>query len=122
MFEQASRLKLRFDHRGQLSVEDLWDLTERELDSIYKKLNAESKAADEESLMETRSREDKVLSLKIEVVKHIFSVKSAEKEERRNLAERKAKKERLMELVAKKQDAELEGKTLEELQGMINEL
>ena len=56
MFEQASRLKLRFTTaRGSLSVEDLWDLPltsttgKPNLDDIAKSLNRELRATSEET-------------------------------------------------------------------------
>lgn len=55
------------------------------------------------------------LELKFNIVKHIIDVKVAELEARKDAAEKRAKKQKLMELISKKQDAELEGKSVDEL-------
>ena len=39
IFEVATRNKYRFPYRGQISVEDMWDLPVTELDKIFKTLN-----------------------------------------------------------------------------------
>ena len=77
MFEKAARLKLRF--KSSLSVEDLWDLSPNALDAIFKDLNAQTKVRKEESLLDYRSTEDTIVDLKIDIVKHIVSVKLEEK-------------------------------------------
>lgn len=55
------------------------------------------------------------LELKFNIVKHIIDVKLQEQEERIVAAEKKAKRQKILDLMAKKQDAELESKSYEEL-------
>lgn len=122
LFETATRKKYRFPFKGQISVEDLWDLSPKDLDSIFKVLNAEVKKEKEESLLSSRSATDVVLDTKIEIVKHIVAVKLKEATEAKNAKETKEKKQRLMELLADKQDEELRSKSAAELQAMIDAL
>ena len=75
LFETATRNKMRFPFRGMISVEDLWDLSLTNLDSVFKTLNAEAKKSEEESLLETKSKENEELSNKIEIVKYIVNTK-----------------------------------------------
>ena len=63
LFELAVRKKYRFPFRGQISVEDLWDLSITNLDSVFKTLNKEKKQSEEESLLSVKSEADKELSL-----------------------------------------------------------
>lgn len=55
------------------------------------------------------------LELKFNIAKHIIDVKLQEQEDRLLESEKKAKRQKILDLMAKKQDAELEGKSLEEL-------
>jgi hypothetical protein len=122
MFEVATRCKFRFPFRGQISVEDMWDLDLVHLDSIFKKLNSQVKQANEESLLVTKTKEDETLSTMIEIVKYIVSVKLAEENARLQAREKREKKQRIMEIIASKQDEALQGKSVDELQAMIDEL
>lgn len=122
MFETATRCKYRFPFRGQISVEDMWDLDLVHLDSIFKKLNSQVKQANEESLLVTKTKEDETLSTMIEIVKYIVSVKLAEENARLQAREKREKKQRIMEIIASKQDEALQGKSVDELQAMIDEL
>ena len=122
MFEYAARNKLRFPYKGMITAEDLWDLNVRELDSIFKTLNAQVKKAQEESLLETKSKEDEVLSMQIDIVKHIVRIKQDEEAARLFAKERKEKKQKLMELINAKQDEDLHSKSIDELKAMLAEL
>lgn len=120
LFIKATQQKFRFPFKGQVSVEDLWDMNVRDLDSVFKALNAQAKQADEESLLTTKTKEDSILEAKIEIVKYIVGVKLAEAEAKRIRAEQKEKKNRIAEILADKQDEELRGKSVAELTAMLN--
>ena len=119
MFEAAIRNKYRFPYKGNASVEDLWDLTPKDLDGVFKTLNSQIKVNQEESLLATKSAADTELAAKIEIVKYIVGVKLADAEKAKQAKENKEKKQKLMALIADKQDAELAGKSVAELQAML---
>lgn len=121
IFEYAVRNKVRFPFRGLVSVEDLWDLSVEQLDQIFKTLNTQRKQSQEESLLDTRC-EDEELVVQIELVKHIVSVKLAEQEAREEAAEKKAKKQKILGIMARKQDEALENTSMEDLQKLLDEL
>lgn len=122
LFVMAARQKLRFPFKGQVSAEDLWDLNVRDLDTIFKTLNAQSKQASEESLLATKSKEDDILEAKIAIVKFVVNTKLLEAEDQRIKAEQKERKNRIAEILADKQDEELRGKSIEELTAMLNSM
>lgn len=122
MFEVATRSKMRFPYKGQISVEDMWDLSLPALDSVFKALNSQMKQVKEESLLSTKSKADETLELQIEIVKYIVSVKLAEKEAREKAAEKSVQRQKIMEIMAKKQDESLESASMEDLQKMLAEL
>lgn len=122
LFIVASRQKFRFPFKGVATVEDLWDLGVHDLDTIFKALNSQKKQAQEESLLAVKTKEDSVLDAKIEIVKYIVTTKLAEAEQKRIRSEQREKKNRIAEILADKQDEELRGKSVEELQKMLGEL
>jgi hypothetical protein len=122
MFEVAARTKMRFPFRGMVSVEDLWDLSVQNLDSVFKALNSEMKQVKEESLLDTRTKQDKELDLKIEIVKHIVGVKLEEESIRLKAKAQKEQKQKILEILSAKQDESLQSKSIEELNNMLNEL
>lgn len=122
MFIKASREKMRFPYKGMATVEDLWDLTVTELDKIYKSLNTKAKQAQEESLLEVKTSEDETLMVQIEIIKYIVSVKLEEKKSAEMARERKEQKQKIMSILASKQDEALQGKSIEELEKMLDEL
>lgn len=122
MFEVATRTKMRFPYRGQVSVEDLWDLDVEELDSIFKVLNTELKQTQEESLLNTRTKRDKELDVQIDIIKYIVQVKQEEAMARKDAKARREQKQKIMEIMAAKKDEALSSKSLEELQAELDNL
>jgi uncharacterized membrane protein len=122
MFEFALKNKVRFPYKGLVSVEDLFDLSVRDLDSIFKTLNAQVKKSQEESLLATKTKEDETLAIQIEIVKHIVKTKLDEAEAVKQSKELKEKKQKIMEIIAAKQDESLHNASVEELQAMLANL
>lgn len=122
MFEVATRGKYRFPFKGAISVEDLWDLSVDNLDSIFKTLNAQAKKSSEESLLATKSFADAVLDTKIAIIKYIVGVKLSESSQREVAAAKREKKQKIMSVLANKRDEELKGKSIEELEAMLTDL
>jgi hypothetical protein len=129
IFEQASRLKLRFDTpKGLLSAEDLWDLPltsgngKANLDDVARGLHRELKDADTESFVVKPAKADETLQVAFDVVKHVIDIRLAENEEARVKTENREKKQRILELISRKQDEALSAKSVEELQDMVTAL
>lgn len=121
LFEMASKMKVRFNYRGVITTEDLWDLDVRALDYIYKRLMVAKKESETESLLEEK-KTNPILEVQIEIVKHIFDVKVEERKAAELQAENTAKKQKILAILARKQDAELENKSAEELEKLIKDL
>lgn len=122
IFEMATRNKYRFPYKGMISVEDLWDLNQTQLDSIYKALNKEVKANQEDSLMFSQTQTDLDLQAKIEIVRHIYATKEQDAARRAAAAENAEKKRRILEILEQKQEDSLKNKSEDELLKMLNEI
>lgn len=129
MFEQATRMKLRFNTpQGQLVVEDLWDLpltstTNRaNLDQIAVGLYAELNSNRNISFVNSNSTGDTTLQLKFDIVKHIIDVRKAENLATAEARVRKEKKQQILTLISQKENETLAGKSLDDLRKMAEEL
>ena len=122
MFETATRKKFRFNYKGSCSVEDLWDLSTKELDSIFKELNSNLKQQKEESLLDVKTTSNKILDLKIAIVKHIVDVKLTEQEARKVSVFKAAQKQKLMGIIETKQDAALQEMSIKDLEKIVESL
>lgn len=123
MFEQATKMKLRFSsQRGSLTVEDLWDLSLADLDTIAKSINKNLKASEEESFLVSSSGKDSILELKLDILKHIIKIDQEEIEAKYRAIELHDKKEKIMEIISDKEDKKLKKNSINDLKEMLNEL
>jgi len=128
MFEKASQMKLRFEtKKGDLTTEELWDLplTSKNgvsLDDIAKGINRSLRESSEESFVETPSKANSLLALKLDIVKHIIAKRLEATEEAKNAAAKKAEKEKLLTIKAAKQNKALEELSLEEIDKLLASL
>lgn len=132
LFALATKKKYRFDTvKGQLTVEDLWDLPltsdtgKPNLDDIAKALYKEIKAGEDEiSFVKTTANKNTAYETaknKLDIVKHIIDVKQAEAEAAQKAKVAKEKRQRILALLAQKEDEELTSKSREELLAMLSE-
>lgn len=126
VFEQATKQRLRFpqpaNRGGVINTEDLWALSLEDLDDIAKALNKKVKESSEESFIKKQSTADKKASLQLEVVVSIINTKLKEEERRKNAAERKTKRDKILALMAEKQDTAMAKKSLASLQAELDKL
>lgn len=122
LFEIAIRSKYRYIYKGVITTEDLWDLDVVELNEIFKSLKSEQRKATEESLLAQPTLEDTVLDNKIAIIRHIVSTKLDEARQAGQAKELHDKRQKLMAIMAEKQDAALRAKSPEELQKMLEEM
>ena len=128
LFEQASKLKLRFEtERGRISTEDLWDLPLSKdhglsLDNLAKALNRKLKEESEDSFVVPKSKESSILSLQFELVKHVIKVKIEERDAKKQALKKQAKKKQIREIIADKEDESLKSLSEDELRKMLDDL
>ena len=123
MFEKASRLKLRFpSNKGNLSVEDLWDLNLTQLNTLAKGLKKQLKESQEDDFLIEKSEEDTNIKLQFDIVIKVLQTKLTEKRARETKEANKATKEKLLQILEKKKHEEFESMSQEDLMKKINEL
>lgn len=120
MYKQALRSKVRFQtSKGLLNIEQLWELTPTELDNLAVALETEYKASGKKSFLVTKSKKDKELKLKFDIVLDILTTKVEEQTISQQASATKEHNQKIMGLIAKKQEGELEGKSIEELEKLL---
>lgn len=129
IFEQATRLKLRFNTaKGMLTVEDLWELPltsatgKVNLDDIARGFHAQLKESATISFVETPAKASEELTVGFEIVKQIITTRLAENAAAATARENKERKQRLMVLIESKENAELGEKSLDELRAIAASL
>ena len=119
-FKQASKQGLRIvTTRGALSVEQLWSLTLSELDTLAVLLESAYKDSKGKSFLEKRTTKDLGIKLQFDIVLEVLQTKVEEEAALTQAREDKEHNQKIIELIAKKKDGELEGKSIKELEAML---
>lgn len=129
MFEQAVRNKLRFPTpQGSLSVEDLWDLPltsttgKANLDALAVNLFKKVKERSEVSFVTPKEDSSSEDQLKFDIVKHVLDIKLAERTKAHEAAQAKERRQKLLEVIDRKENKALEDMPLDELRKMVEGL
>ena len=121
-FKQASKLKLRFQTTvGLLSVEQLWDLSQTQLSNAIKAVKKVLKTTDDDELsfLEDTKVVDIENQLRFDILKDVYLTKKEEVEAIRNAAEVKAHNQKILALIAEKQEGKLRDMSVEELEKLL---
>jgi predicted RecB family endonuclease len=122
MFKQASKLGLRFQtNKGILSVEQLWQLSQTDLSNAIKAVKKVLKKNDDDELsfLEDTKVVDVENQLRFDILKDVYLTKKKEAEELRNAAETKAHNQKILSLIAEKQEGKLQEMSIEELEKLL---
>jgi len=120
VFKQATREKVRFQtSKGSLSVEQLWDLSLSDLDTLAVSLQEAYDKSKGKSFLDKRTTKDKGLKLQFDVVLEVLQDKVADSEKAKEEAEIKIHNQKIFDAMAKAEDNELAGKSKKELEKML---
>jgi len=120
MYKKASQLQLRVNTtKGQLTVEQLWDLPLSMLDALAVSLETEYKKSGKKSFLAVNSKKDKELKLLFDIVLDVLSTKMEDAAAAKGIADTKEHNQRILELIKRKQDSEMEGKSIAELEKLL---
>ena len=128
LYKKAAQVKLRIQTcKGLLSVEDVWSLSLANLDSsirslapLVKKYQTEDSDLDFlSSNSDTKSEEISLLELSFEILKDVYITKKEEANAKAKARETKEFNQKIMSLIAEKQESSLKDKSIEELMAMI---
>ena len=120
---ESLQKKYRFEYKGLICVEDLFDLKLEDLDKIYKNLKKEEKELQGDSLLDKVDNPlIKEVETKIEIVKNVFEIKDAKIKRREQEIVNNARKRKILSIIEDKQDQQLSEKSIEELKKIYDDL
>lgn len=124
IFEKAAKHKVRFDSdRGQLTVEQLFDLGLVALDGIARAINKELKEVSEGSFINiTPDTRGNSLQLKLDILKHVIEDKMAAQAEIEKKLARTAKRKLLLEALENKENEDLKNMSKDDILKQLEEL
>ena len=128
LFLIASRQKFKFNStKGLLSVEDLWDLPlqsqtgKASLDEIARELHNKLKEDTEISFVTPKSS-DTTVQQKFDIVKFIIDTRITEREAAVNERARADRRAKLMEVIERKENDNLNNMNIEDLKKLLQDM
>jgi len=122
IFKEASRLNLRIpSSKGELTVENLWQLTIPQLDAMAVKLENEFEASGGKSFVTKKSEKDRIAKLRFDIVLEILTDKVEASEAARTAGDKKQHNEKILAIIARKEEEKLGASTVEELKALLQD-
>lgn len=124
-YKQASQLQLRFlTNKGTLSVEQLWSLSLTDLANAIKAVKKVLKGTDNDdelSFLDENKTVDAENQLRFNILKDVYVDKQTALKEARTAQDRKAFEQKILNLIAEKQEGALKEKSIEELEALLKQ-
>lgn len=124
LFEIATKEKFRYNFKGVITTENLWELSVEDLNTVYQQLSDDYSKMSRATLIKTTkfNKEKTNIRMKIAIVEYIVNAKMEEAMGAANAILKKAEKEKILAAIADKENSEFASKSKEELLDMLNKL
>lgn len=119
IYKKASQQRLRIlTPQGALTVEQMWDLNENDLDALAVKLEAEYKSSGRKSFLHKKTKKDSDLKLAFDLVLDILETKVTDNEQKLSDLDKKAHNNKIDALIEQKKEGALQDLSIDELMEM----
>lgn len=120
IFKEASKVQLRVQtNKGNLSVEQLWDLKVAELDELAVQLEEEHKNSGKKSFVVKKTDKDKTTELRFKVVLDILQTKVEADQAAQQKLEDKEWNEKILQRIANKEEEKLDDLSITQLKKQL---
>ena len=122
MYKQASRIGLKIQtSKGVLSVDQLWSLSLSDLTTTIIAVKKTLKKTEDDDLdfLKSIDVKDPENELRFNILKDIYLTRKKEIEDIKSENEKKAFNNKIMDLIASKQEDALKNKSIDELEALL---
>lgn len=120
MYKLASQMKLRFQStKGELSTEQLWELSLDDLDRTIVALDAEVNQSEKKSYLKKATKKGELAKLKFDIALDVLNTRLEEANALTLAREEKERKDKIFSIIARKKEGQLEEMSIEELEALL---
>ncbi len=120
MYKEFIKNKKRIQtNKGLLSAEQLWDLSQPDLDALAVSLDEAYKNSKGKSFLEKKTAKDKDIKEALDIVLDVLYTKQGEIDAAKESAETKRHNDKILNLIATKREEALANKSEKELMDML---
>lgn len=119
---ECIRKKIRFNYKGLISAEDLFDLNVTDLQGLYRMYAKEYDDLTQYKLDDSIDEGATDALIQRDIVREVYTVKLAEKMARQNAQAKEETRQEILSIMAEKQKDDLKNLSMEELQAKLDNL
>ena len=121
IFVLASRTQLRFDLQGNITTEQLWKVDPNNLINYEEQLTevVEGYGKSTRRKAGRKTKEQEMNELRLAIVSYVLDIRLKEQEDAKTAAANKDHNQKIMDLIAEKQDDSLKNMSVDELKALL---